>query len=265
LARPAPAVGLIRGSAALEHPRVVHCRLKIRGVSHLNIHPNMFRQATHEQLGLLAGAEVIVGVAEHGVVALRVLLDRRGERQAGELHKERPLCRRPELHLAHGAEALPGRHPLVVLQGVVPCLSSPAEVIGHQPRAIRGQGALTAEKLLTLIEPVQRIDGAIERRKVQLVEAGRGVRATGWTGIRGAVGVGHGLRSGGQSWDRGEIRYRAAPPPRMQDQRRRHRGCRWPQLGPAGAVAKGPTPVPMGWRVGTPSPTTVSATVMRAN
>jgi hypothetical protein len=198
LARPAPAVGLIRGSAALEHPRVVHCRLKIRGVSHLNIHPNMFRQATHEQLGLLAGAEVIVGVAERGVVAL---------------HKARPLCRRPELHLAHDAEALPGRHPLVALQGVVPCLSSPAEVIGHQPRAIRGQGALAAEKLLTLIEPVQRIDDAIERRKVQLVEAGRGVRATGWTGIRGAVGVGHGLRSGGQSWDQGEIRYRAAPPP----------------------------------------------------
>jgi hypothetical protein len=85
---------------------------------------------------------------------------------------------RPELHLAHGAEALLGQHPLVALQGIVPRLSSPAEVIGRQPCAIRGQGALAAEKLLTLIEPVQRIDGAIERRKVQLVEAGRGVRGS---------------------------------------------------------------------------------------
>jgi hypothetical protein len=40
----------------------------------------VFRQAPHEQLGLLAGVEVIVGVAEYCVVALRVLLDRRGER-----------------------------------------------------------------------------------------------------------------------------------------------------------------------------------------
>jgi hypothetical protein len=192
-------------------------------------------------------------VAEYCVIALRVLLDRRGERQAGELREARPLCRRPELHLVHGAEALPGRHPLTALQGVVPRLSSPAEVIGRQPRAIRGQGALAAEKLLTLVEPVQRIDGAIERRKVQLVEAGRGVRATGWTGIRGAVGVGHGCRSGGKSWDGGKSV--TGPPPRRQDQRRRHRGRRWPRYGP----------VPRCRRGGTPWPTTVSATVTRAS
>jgi hypothetical protein len=123
-------------------------------VAHLHIHPNVFRQAPHEQLGLLAGAEVIIGVAEHRVVALRVLLDRRGERQAGELRKAGALRRRPELHLAYGAEALPGRHPLVALQGIVPRLRSPTEVIGHQPCAVRSQGALAAEKLLTLIEPV---------------------------------------------------------------------------------------------------------------
>jgi hypothetical protein len=157
--RPWPARGrcgqrLVCGRAALKRPCVVHGRLEIRGVAHLHIHPNVFRQAPHEQLGLLAGAEVIVGVAEHRVVALRVLLDRRGERQAGELHKAGALCRRPELHLAYGAEALPGRHPLVALQGIVPRLSSPTEVIGRQPYAVRGQGALAAEKLLTLIEPV---------------------------------------------------------------------------------------------------------------
>jgi hypothetical protein len=78
-------------------PRVVQRCLEVRGVSHLDIHLNMFRQATHEQLGLLAGAEVIVGVAEHGVIALRVLLDRPGERQVGKFHKARPLGRRAEL------------------------------------------------------------------------------------------------------------------------------------------------------------------------
>jgi hypothetical protein len=66
-------------------------------VSHLDVHSNMFRQATHEQLGLLAGDEVVVGVAEHDVIALRELLDRRGERQAGMFRKARPLGRRPEL------------------------------------------------------------------------------------------------------------------------------------------------------------------------
>jgi hypothetical protein len=71
-------------------------------------------------------------------------------------------------------ETLPGRHPFVALQGVVPCLSGTAEVIGCQPRTIRSQGALAAKKLLALIEPVQRVDDVIERRKVQLVEARRG-------------------------------------------------------------------------------------------
>jgi predicted DNA repair protein MutK len=66
-------------------------------VSHLDVDPNMFQQATHEQLGLLAGVEVVVGVGEHGVIALRVLLDRRGERQAGKFRKARPMGRRPEL------------------------------------------------------------------------------------------------------------------------------------------------------------------------
>jgi hypothetical protein len=66
-------------------------------MSHLDIHLNMFRQATHEQLGLLAGAEVVVSVAEHSVIALHVFLDLRGERQAGKFRKVRPLGRRPEL------------------------------------------------------------------------------------------------------------------------------------------------------------------------
>jgi hypothetical protein len=99
LARSAPVVGVRGWSAETVVARAVVARIApdtrqrdartpVRstlpsedpGVSHLNIHPNMFRQATHEQLGLLVGAEVIVGVAEHRIVALCILLDRRGER-----------------------------------------------------------------------------------------------------------------------------------------------------------------------------------------
>jgi hypothetical protein len=62
---------------------------------------------------------------------------------------------------------------------------------------------VAAKELVALIELVQRVDGAIERRKVQLVEARRGVGATGWSRICGDVVFEHGLRSGGQSWDGG--------------------------------------------------------------
>jgi hypothetical protein len=72
---------------------------------------------------------------------------------------------------------------------------------------------VAAKELVALIELVQRVDGAIERRKVQLVEARRGVGvgATGWSRICGDVVFEHGLRSGGQSWDGGGIRDRATP------------------------------------------------------
>jgi hypothetical protein len=46
---------------------------------HLHIEPDVIRETADVQLGLLEGGEVRL-VAKNGVVALRVVLDRGGER-----------------------------------------------------------------------------------------------------------------------------------------------------------------------------------------
>jgi hypothetical protein len=53
------------------------------------------------------------------------------------------------------------RHPGVLLQGVVPCLSYTPMMIGHMPRAICGRRPLAMEELLTVIEPVQGVLDAV--------------------------------------------------------------------------------------------------------
>jgi hypothetical protein len=44
-----------------------------------------------------------------------------------------------------------------------------------QPCPVGGEGALAAEELLALIEPVQRVDRVVVRRELQLVEARGGL------------------------------------------------------------------------------------------
>ena len=54
-----------------------------------------------------------------------------------------------------------GRHTLVLLEGVVPCLRNAMKMIGTEPCAIGHRHALAPEELVTLIELVERVDGAI--------------------------------------------------------------------------------------------------------
>jgi hypothetical protein len=59
-------------------------------------------------------------------------------------------------------KALPRGHPtLVLLEGVVPRLCGATEVVGGDPRAVGRHGPLPPKKLVTLVEPVQGVDGAI--------------------------------------------------------------------------------------------------------
>jgi hypothetical protein len=77
--------------------------------------------------------------------------------------------------MAQLLEPIPVRHPLVLLDGEIPCPGRPSEVVRCQPCPVGGEGALAAEKLLALIELVQRVNRAVVCRELQLVEARGGL------------------------------------------------------------------------------------------
>ena len=66
-----------------------------------------------------------------------------------------------------------GHAALVLFEGVVPCLGGPAEMVGCQPGPFRCGRALAAKELVTLVEPVKRVIGAVVRGEVDLGEPGR--------------------------------------------------------------------------------------------
>ena len=65
--------------AALECAGQEHGRLKIGRGTHRHVHPNMFREAAHEEFRLLARGD-IPGVRKDRLEAVRELLDGRVER-----------------------------------------------------------------------------------------------------------------------------------------------------------------------------------------
>jgi hypothetical protein len=77
----------------------------------------------------------------------------------------------PKLDVAHLFETLARRLALVLHEGEVPRLGRPTKVVGRQPHVVRRRGLLTAEELLAMVEPVQRIVEVIVCRELQLVEA----------------------------------------------------------------------------------------------
>jgi hypothetical protein len=110
-------------------------------------------------------------VAQDDVEAVRIVLDGGVELDAAELSQARAAHRGAKLKVAHLLEALPRRLALVLHEGEVPRLGCPAKVVGRQPRVIRRRGLLSAEELLTMVQPIQRIVEAVVRRELQLVEA----------------------------------------------------------------------------------------------
>ena len=109
------------------------------------------------------------------IVAFGVVRHRRSEGQPGKLRQVGALRWRTETELAQLAKPLPGRHAFILFEGVVPGLCRPTEMVRRQPRAIRGESTLAAEKLLTLVEPVERIDAPIVGGELQFVEPRRSV------------------------------------------------------------------------------------------
>jgi hypothetical protein len=132
------------------------------------------RKASHEQLCLLDGVEV-PRMAQHRVEAVGVVLDGGGELEPSQLRQTRAANCWPELEMAELLEALPGRHPLVLLDGEVPCLGRTRQVVRRQPRSVGGEGTLSPEELLAMVDPVQGIDRSVVGGELQLVEARGGL------------------------------------------------------------------------------------------
>ena len=85
--------------AAFILTRIVHRRLKILRAAHLHVRLDVVGKAAHKQLGLLEWVEVAC-MAENGVEAVRVVLDRREEGQPHEHSQPCALCRWPEAEVA---------------------------------------------------------------------------------------------------------------------------------------------------------------------
>jgi hypothetical protein len=57
-----------------------------------------------------------------------------------------------------------------VLQGVVPGLRAPAELVGHKPGTVGRRRALAVKELVTLVQPIQRVNSAVVCWELELVE-----------------------------------------------------------------------------------------------
>jgi hypothetical protein len=97
-------------------------------MAHLDIHLDVFRKTSDVELCLLTRVEVAL-MAEDGVVAIRVVLDRGGEGQPSKLRQSCALRRGSETELTQLAETLPGWHAFILFERVVPRLGSAAEMV----------------------------------------------------------------------------------------------------------------------------------------
>ena len=140
-------------------------------VAHLHVHPDMIRKATNEELGPLTRGDVPGGTC-HRLEAIRELLHSGNKRQPAQLSQPTPADRRAKAQTTQLLEALPRWHALVLLEGVVPSLGRPPEMIGGEPGTVGGERALTPKELFTLVEPIQGIDGAVVCGELQLVKLG---------------------------------------------------------------------------------------------
>jgi hypothetical protein len=117
-------------------------------------------------------------VAQNRVEAVCVLLDGGVELDAAQLRQAGAAHRCPKLKVAQLLEAIPRGLALILHEGEVPRLGRPTQVVGRQPRVICRRGLLTAEKLLAMVEPVQRIVEAVVCRELKFEEARNGLTGT---------------------------------------------------------------------------------------
>ena len=107
--RPTPASrrDLLKGlRATLVSASVMHGRLEVLGPLKLHVHPDVFREATHEELGALLSRHSR-RVACEGLESVGEVLDRGGEGEAAKLGQATPTDRRPEPQETEFPKALP--------------------------------------------------------------------------------------------------------------------------------------------------------------
>lgn len=107
--------------AQFEGTSEVHRRREVLRSVQLHIHEDMVGKAAHELLRLLDRIK-ITRMAQHCVEAIGVVLDRGCELKATQLGEAGALDSRTEPIVAQLLEAIPWRHPLVLLKGVIPHL-----------------------------------------------------------------------------------------------------------------------------------------------
>ena len=232
--RPGTPRGWRRGHGrrpTLESPCQVHGRLDVLGIAHLHIHPNVLGKAPDEEIGLLFGRDATC-MAGHRLKAVGELLDSRLEWQAPQLRQPSTANWRSEALAAQLDEALPRRHALILLEGVVPGLRQAPEVVRRNPRSVGGRPSLAPEELLAVVEPIQGVFRAVVRCELEAMRLGRQAVETAPHGLlRALVGT---LLVG----------------PRWHGRVGRHRGAGVVEQRPVHAAVQGPCCIgsPMGDR-----------------
>jgi hypothetical protein len=74
-------------------------------------------------------------MAQHRIEAVGVVLDGRRELEPSEFRQARAAHGWTKLEMAQLLETIPSWHPLVLLDGEVPCLGRTREVVRCQPRS----------------------------------------------------------------------------------------------------------------------------------
>jgi len=115
----------------------VHGGLKILGRPELDVDTDVIREATHEQVGLLEWRE-LRRMAHQGVETLLVLLDGAVPREPCKLREAVAADGWTEALIGEFLEALPRRHALVLLEGIVPGLRHSGHVVRGEPDPIGG-------------------------------------------------------------------------------------------------------------------------------
>jgi hypothetical protein len=137
-------------------------------------HPPRYGPAGRPRRAQPTGERRHRGVACQGLEVVGKVLHCGGERQSIELSQAASADRRAKPEKTQLPETVPWRHAtLVLFEGVVPRLGSPPQVIQGQPCPFGGECALTPEKLIALVEPVQGVNGAVVRRELQFGELWR--------------------------------------------------------------------------------------------
>lgn len=118
----------------------------------LDINPDVFRQSTGEELGLLVQCQL----ARMGHARLECF-HRRREWELGQIRQVIGAERWTEALVAQMPEFLPRRRAGIALMDEVPLLSRAGEVVRRQPHLFTMARLLRAKELLTFVQPPQRV------------------------------------------------------------------------------------------------------------